>query len=354
MNATLWTMLLVSAAPVVNPVKTKIDAAMPVWLERSEVPSAAVALIGRGKVRWTAAYGEARPGVSATTETLYNVASMTKPLAAEAILRLAARRHLDLDEPLHKSWIDPDVADDPRHRKLTPRIALSHRTGFPNWRRQNKDGRLGFRSDPGLRPGYSGEGYEYVARFVQNKLGLDFEAVVHREVLAPLGMTRTALSRKPWFDKTVIAMPKGPDGSRRAPDIRNAWSAADDAHTTIGDYARFVTAVMAHRDLTTHIADERWRVGIPQFRERCPWKVACPKSVGFGLGWAVFDYGKERVILQGGADWGERAIALFIPEREVGLVVMTNSASGGRVILEVVKAAIDHPAFHRFVEFQAR
>ena len=75
-------------------------------------------------------------GVPATTRTLYNVASLSKPIFAETIHRLAAAGRLSLDEPMSAYWVDPDVANDPRHERLTPRIALSHRTGFKNWRYQ--------------------------------------------------------------------------------------------------------------------------------------------------------------------------------------------------------------------------
>ena len=354
---TCWlaTLMMTAATPDGVDLKAVVDAKMSDWLAAGPVASAAVAYISNGEVRWTAAYGEAKPGVAATEATLYNVASLTKPVAAEAILRLAASAKIDLDEPMHRHWVDPDVAHDPRHRVLTPRLALSHRTGLPNWRSGGKDGRLAFSHPPGTRPGYSGEGYEYVGRFVERKLKRSFEAVVRAYVFEPLGLRNTALTGQPWFESAVVAWPQGPDGQRRPPDIRKTWSAADDLVTTVGDYARFVRSVMRNEGLSASLARQRLRVERPRFREQCPWgPKGCPVQVGFGLGWAVFDYGTERVVLQGGADWGERALALFVPEREVGIVVLTNSAHGGKVVLEVVRALYDNPAFHRFLAFQAK
>ena len=348
--------LCAAAVPVDHaPSKARIDHHMPRWLKGASVPSAAVAVIREGRVRWSAAYGEARPGVPATVETLYNIASLTKPLAAEALLRLASKGRLDLDEPMSGHWVDPDLAGDPRHRKLTPRIALSHRTGLPNWRSQSEDGKLKLGAEPGAKSGYSGEGFEYVARFAQEKLGRDFEVILRDEVLRPLGLERTALTEQPWFRRSVVAMPQGPDGTRRPADISSTWSAADDAYTRVGDYARFVATVMADGGIEPKLARQRLTVVVPQFEGECPWRPGCPKSVGFGLGWAVFDYGRERVVLQGGADWGERAIAMFVPERGLGLVVLTNGANGSQIIRQVVTAVYDNnPDFHRFVAFQAR
>ena len=363
MNALVWAGFLLAATPQAAPdsnaktaddLRAEIIAEMPGWLQQHDVPSAAVAYIERGCVAWTVVRGRAGPNMPADEQTLYNVASLTKPLAAEAILRLASSGKIDLDEPMYPHWVDPDLADDPRHRKLTPRVALTHRTGFANWRRQT-DGQLKFRSEPGTQPGYSGEGYEYVARFAERKLGRDFEALVAATVFEPLGLERTALTKKPWFETSRLAMSHGPKGASRPPDVRLRASAADDAFTRIGDYAAFTAAVMRNEGLRPMIAAQRLRVDVPRFQGRCPWgPVGCPKRIGFGLAWAVFDYGIETVVLQGGADWGERAVALFVPERGIGIVVLTNSARGGRIIHEVVTTLYDNPDFHRFLAFQAK
>ena len=114
-----------------------VDALAPRSLARHRVPSIAVAYVRDGAVAWTRVYGEQAEGVPATTETLYSVASLTKPVFAEVILRLAADGKFELDEPMAAHWVDPEVAGDPRHRVLTPRMALSHRTGLPNWRGQS-------------------------------------------------------------------------------------------------------------------------------------------------------------------------------------------------------------------------
>jgi CubicO group peptidase (beta-lactamase class C family) len=70
------------------------------WLKKFDVPSVAVAYIENGKPVWTAVYGDQSPGVPATEKTLYNVASLTKPISAELILRLASAGKMSLDEPI--------------------------------------------------------------------------------------------------------------------------------------------------------------------------------------------------------------------------------------------------------------
>ncbi len=158
------------------------DQKVPEWLKKYDVPSAAIAYIKNGKLVWTAVYGEQSPGVPASKRTLYNIASLTKPISAEVILRLVSAGKISLDEPISAYWVDPDVKDNPWQNLLTPRLCLSHQTGFTNWRYQTNNV-LKFQWEPGTRTGYSGEGYDYVARFAEKKLGRPFEELAQEYVL---------------------------------------------------------------------------------------------------------------------------------------------------------------------------
>src|SRR5512147_288812 len=76
------------------------------WLTEEHVASVAVASIENGDIAWTAAYGERAPGLPARPDTLYNVASLAKPVSAEVILRLASAGRLNLDAPMSRYWVD--------------------------------------------------------------------------------------------------------------------------------------------------------------------------------------------------------------------------------------------------------
>jgi CubicO group peptidase (beta-lactamase class C family) len=167
-------------------------------LESEHVASVSFAQIVGGKTTLAEAYGEQSPGVATSTFTSYNIASMSKPISAEVLLRLASKGRLSLDEPMYKYWVDPDVADDPRAKLLTPRMALDHQTGFANWRRET-NGKLAFTRDPGKAFGYSGEGYQYVARFAEKKTGEPFESLAQTLIFNPAGMTHTAYTHRPWI-----------------------------------------------------------------------------------------------------------------------------------------------------------
>lgn len=136
-------------------------------LSEHHVPGVSIARIKGGKLVQTTAYGQQSAEVAATPDTIYNIASLTKPISAEVALRLISNER-SFSTSHYKAWTDPDIAGDERRKSLTPRIALSHQTGFANWRSETGNV-LTFRSDPGKTFGYSGEGYEYVARFLEKK-----------------------------------------------------------------------------------------------------------------------------------------------------------------------------------------
>lgn len=314
----------------------QLDRNAPRWLAEHDVPSLAVAYVEDGRVLWTRAYGEQSEGVPATPTTLYNVASLAKPVFAETMLRLAAEGRISLDEPLAGHWIDPDVAADPRHVRLTPRIALSHRTGFPNWRFQTS-GVLAFQRDPGTELGYSGEGFEYTRRFAQNKLGTSWEALASRYVFQPFGMTSTAMTRRDWFAGR-IAMPYGKEGRYREPTVADSAMASDDLYTTVGDYASFLAGVMNRDGLAAAYAAQRDSVHVVNASgSACPPGVtACPRRVGMGLGWEILEFPGETVRLHTGGDWGESTMAFYIAERRDGVVMFTNGANGMKVMLQAI------------------
>lgn len=335
------------------PEQQKIAGNMDTWLSAYDVPAAAIAYIENGKVAWTAVYGEQSPGIPATPETLFNIASMTKPISAEALLRMVSDGELALGETMSAHWIDPDIMDDPRHNQLTPEIALRHKAGFPNWR-DAESGGLAFQSNPGEQTSYSGEGYNYVARFAEEKMGRAFTELTKTYVFDAIGMGNTTYVEQDWFAGR-IAHPQGPDGEIGPPDIRTEWNAADDVYTTIIDYAAFMVSVMKDEGIAPELAAMRFSDVENVFAQGCPWgPETCPISGGFGMGWAVFEYEDETVIVQGGGDWGERTIGFFIPQRDVGIIVFTNGANGSKIISEAAAILYPDSAFLSFLAFQAQ
>jgi len=340
------TMLLATTAGASEPVaktqpaqrggRAALDRDLPQLLIDNNVPSVSIAHIENDKLVFAAAYGSQSPGVPATTKTLYNIASMTKPISAEVILRLASQNRLTLDEPIYLAWTDPDIANDDRRKLLTARIALSHQTGFPNWRRQT-NGVLTFKFTPGTGVGYSGEGYEYVARFAEKKTATDFEMLAQKFVLEPFGMKETAYTERPWFEGR-IAVPTDAQGKALQPSIAKHWLASDLLYTTPSDYAKFMLRVMREDGLSPAIAKEQRRIQASRKADECPPEKAkpCPDDLGFGLGWEIFKFADATYLMHTGKDDGVFTLGYINATKHDATVIFTNGDNGAKLVLPIL------------------
>lgn len=333
-----------------------LDTNVPGLLSRYKVPAAAIAYIADGQVLSTHVYGERRRGKPARLDTLFNIASLSKPITAEVLLRLASSKRIDLDAPMHPTWLDPDIRGDKRAELLTPRMALLHRTGLPNWRAHTGNV-LSFVVEPGSTFRYSGEGYTYAARYAERRTDTPFEELADALVFKPIGMKDTAYTvQQSW--KRRAAYPHDARGQELPPLLRLDFSGACCVHSTVGDYARFVTTVMNGPVLSEAIKKRRFALPQDQRTEMCGGDGAaladCPSRIGMGLGWMVFGYAGETVVTHTGVNEGERATAFFVPERGLGLVILTNGANGAKLIRDLTAAAYDNPRYLRLVEAAAR
>jgi CubicO group peptidase (beta-lactamase class C family) len=326
--------------------KRQLDQQMPSWLKEFNVTSASIAYIDGGKIAFTACYGNQIPGGPPTNEnTLYNVASLTKPITAEVILRLASEQKFSLDEPIWHFWTDPDIKDDPWNKLLTPRICLSHQTGFTNWRYQTK-GVLTFQWEPSTKTGYSGEGYDYVARFAEKKTGQPWEVLAQQYVFDEIGMPNTSYTPREWWTGRQAKPVEAGD--------RTKWSAADLLRTTVTDYAKFIISVMNNEHVTPEIARDRLsmvrnNVTPKQQAEVCkdtPDSEHCSASAGFSLGWQIVDINGETILDHSGSDPDVKTLALFLPSRKTGIVVFTSGPDiDNRLIQKVVSLLYANPVY---------
>jgi CubicO group peptidase (beta-lactamase class C family) len=300
------------------------------------IVTAGIGIIRGGRLVWTGYYGEERPGVPADARTRFDVASITKTVTAETVLRLVERGTLSLDEPMAPYWVDPDLAADPRHRQLTPRHVLTHTTGLPNWRFFSADRKLRFERDPGSY-GYSGEGMEYLARYVEARTGSTFPEIVSREVFQPLGVTDARL----LVDRTApprLARPVDENGDFPGYYCRpggwcredGSFSAADDLVISVPEYARFLIALMQHTGYGEEMARARDQIQAHRGDERAVRceagePIPCPRDQGYGLGLEVIDYGGVRVMGHGGSDWSEMSLAYFYDPSRDGVIIFLNA-----------------------------
>ncbi len=314
-------------------------------MEEFKVTGVGLGFIENGKLVNTEYYGEQSPNIPVSDSTMFNVASSTKAITAEVFLRLAAKGEVSLDESISDYYVYADIVDDPRHKLLTPRIILTHRTGFKNWPYEYEDGKLAFENDPGKTFGYSGIGFYILAKFLEEKLTTTFPHLVEEIIFKPLNMTNSSIVIESWFEDKRPT-PVDNKGNYMKPYDFNIgyWNPADELHISIEDYSKFLISSMNNEGLTEELILEREKVlsdlsNDPVFgTAESTSDDFYPPSYGFGLGWWVFDYGDgNKNIQHGGNDKGEAAMAYFHTKSKNGLIVFCNGGNATFMLPKIVE-----------------
>ncbi|MCF6405494.1 serine hydrolase [Chitinophaga filiformis] len=179
----------------------KVDSFIEAYREYYRIPGVSLALIRDGKVVYHKTYGVTNTitGQKVSDSTLFEAASITKPVFALAVEKLAERGVINLDKPLYEYLPYKDIEYDDRYKLITARHVLTHRTGFPNWR----EGKLVIKFTPGTAFGYSGEGFEYLKMVVEKVTGKKVEQVLQEEVIQPVGLYHTFFSKNDSLQRMV-------------------------------------------------------------------------------------------------------------------------------------------------------
>ncbi|NBL63711.1 serine hydrolase [Flavobacterium sp. NST-5] len=297
------------------------------WLKEKKVPTLGIGVIENGKLQQVKVFGEISKGISAPYNTIFNVASLTKPVTAMVALKLVSLGKWNLDEPIYKYWTDPDITNDPRNKKLTTRIILSHQTGFPNWRYMNENKKLNFQFEPGTKYQYSGEGMEYLRKALEKKFNKSLQQLANELIFQPLKMTDTRYVWDKNVDTKRLAIGYDKNGNTYETVKNTTPNAADDLLTTIEDYGNFLVSVMNGDDLSKNV-----------FEEMTKNQVASTKGKHFGLGFEIYDLGNGEIALShGGSDNGVQTIVFILPKTKQGLLIFTNSDTGGSVFENLLK-----------------
>jgi CubicO group peptidase (beta-lactamase class C family) len=313
----------------------------------------AVAVVDGGKVGFASAFGirdaEGRP---LTPDTVMYGASITKTVFAYTVLQLVDQGRIALDTPLMADLDHPlptyppdatfpdkygpykDLADDPRWKKITPRMCLTHSTGFDNFWFIEPDRKLHIHFEPGSRFSYSGEGMILLQFVVEHGraaqgLGLDVgdltQATFHR-----LGMTRTRLTWRNGEDPNV-ADGWNDQGEPQPHSKRSKVRAAGSMNTTLADLSKFAAALVRGDGLSPASRAEMTRPSLPittahQFPDFGPELPAAErrKDLAAGLGVIVFDGPQGHGFLKGGHD-GQTANMLVCLERAQRCVLLLSN-----------------------------
>lgn len=310
-------------------------------MEEGDIPGLSLSLTGEGGVVWCRAFGvrNADTKERADESTVFEAASLSKPVFTYAVLQMCGRGQLDLDTPLIKYLPGAYAGSDERLNLITTRQVLSHTTGFPNWRPAGRPLRIHF--PPGERFSYSGEAFVYLQRVIEHLAGEPLESLMRRLVFEPVGMSNSSYVWQEQYEtlKTFEHNSAGVVVGRNRPALANA---AGSLHTTAPDYARFVAAVLNGQGLTEEIAREMWRpqVRVPEVSHHCGGPVRLSSAVSWGLGWGLQHTDAGLSLWHWGQHLNTRAFVVAYPPPGPGVVIFANSADGLSIVHEIVREVI--------------
>ena len=301
---------------------------MDLLLKESNVPALGIGIIENGQLTKVEMYGTLDEQTIAPHNTLFKVASLTKPVFALTVLKLVENNQLDLDEPLYKFWIDPDIKNDNRYKQLTARLVLSHQTGFPNWRYLTADNKLTFQFEPGTSYQYSGEGFEYLRKAIEKKLGQSIEKIASELLFDPLVMKDTHFWWDDAVDESRYARNYDAEGDKIPTNKYFEANAAANLLSTIEDYGKFLEYVVNGAELSDTL-----------FQEMIKHQVELGVDNYFGLGWQILTNfsNDEFALVHSGKDPGVNTLAVLFPKSKNGFLIFSNGDNILKIYEELLK-----------------
>jgi CubicO group peptidase (beta-lactamase class C family) len=355
-----------SAAAQTIPTSAAIDSEVNKIMTSTHAQGMAVAVIDQGKVGYVHAYGVRNAkGDPLTTDTIMYGASLTKTVFAYTVMQLVDQGKLkldtpikdDLDNPLPTYGPDPvfpdkygpfkDLAGDPRWEKITPRMCLTHSTGFNNFWFIEPDQKLKIHFDPGTRFSYSGEGFSLLQFVVEHGrksqgLGLDVGDLT-KSNFTRLGMPRTSLVFQNGVDPNV-ADGWDDQGQPKPHDKRSKVRVAGSMNTTVSDLSKFVAAVVSGDGLSAvsraEITKSSFHIPtahqFPVFGDDLPLKEQ-RKDLYAGLGVVVFDGPQGHGFFKGGHDGQTANTMVCVETSQRCVLILSNDVRSEAGFAELVK-----------------
>jgi len=318
-----------------------------------QVPGVSIAVINDGRIEWAKGYGVLESGSAraVTTETLFQAASISKPVAAMAALALVEQGKLTLDEDVNlklASWRVPDN-NFTKAEKVTVRRLLSHSAGltvhgFPGYSanasvptmQQILNGQKPANTDairvnmvPGKQFRYSGGGYTVLQQLMIDVAGRPFPDLLQDLVLRKIGMSHSTFTQPLPKDLESNAAYAHEQGKA----IKGRWHAypemaAAGLWTTPSDLALFAI------DLMVSAEGKPGKVLSSEMARR----MLSRQVASYGLGVNVGDSKGVGSFSHGGGNEGFTCILVANVTTRQGAVIMTNSDKGPALFNEILRA----------------
>ncbi|MGD2295246.1 MAG: serine hydrolase domain-containing protein [Candidatus Aminicenantes bacterium] len=323
-------------------------------MELYRVPGVSIAVINNYKIEWAKSYGEksVESADPVTPTTLFQAASISKPVAAAAALSFVEQGICDLDGDVNGKLLSWKVPENEftAEKKVTLRGLLSHTAGltvhgFPGYAvdktipslqqvldGQNPANTKPIRVDilPGEKWRYSGGGYTIMQQLLTDLAGKPFPQILEETVLKPMGMALSTYEQPLSEERAAEAA----TGHRmNGKPIKGNWHAypemaAAGLWTTPTDLARFALEIMFSKDGKSNKVLSRSMVE----------EMLTVQKGEYGLGLSLGGSDREFSFGHGGSNQGFKSYFLAYPKKGQGAAVMTNGDNGSALYTEILRS----------------
>ena len=331
-------------------------------LDAAHVTGAQIAVLNRGRLVWSAAYGLRRrePELPMDRETTTWAASITKSVFATYVMQLVERGEFNLDEPIARQLPKPlneyeayretgsEIVKDPAWATVTPRMLLAHSSGLANFAFIEPDKKMHLRFPPGTQFLYSGEGINVVQFVIEQKKQRLLNELMQDAVFAPLGMRRTAIIYREEFEANV-ADRYDTEQKFRAKTQRFPARAAGSMTASAEDLARFTTALFAGKIIKTSTMAAMLKPFLrihslhefPARENEGEGKEAQAAGLAYGAGWGLLTHTRfgPAFFKEGHGDGAQNYMICF-EKPKACMIILTNSDNGERAFRPLLETIL--------------
>nr|WP_294795749.1 serine hydrolase domain-containing protein [uncultured Mucilaginibacter sp.] len=346
---------------------SKLDTRIKALMDSARVSGMAISVINANQIVYHKAFGYANVDEKLPLQIndIFYGASLSKAVFGYLVAKLVVKGTIDLDKPLQQYLNVPipefksdkqrgfqDLKTDKRYTQITARMCLSHTSGLQNWRRiprpddlENKR-KLKIYFDPGTQYYYSGEGFMLLQYVIEHITGKDLEQLAKEEVFEPLQMHNTSYVWQDRFDKSYC---NGHSNEQKVitKEKREEAQAAGSMETNLIDYSLFIKHISTLVKQRSPITDTMFKLNFPIRTKAQFGPLSLIQSnendniqLNYGLGWGIlqspFGFGAFK---EGHGDGFQHYTILF-PEKEIGVVMLSNSDNAESIFREVLKITI--------------
>lgn len=338
-------------------------------MDSAQVTGLAITIFDANSVVYKKAFGYANLDDKDTlrTDHVFYGASLSKAVFGYLVAQLVQEGIIDPDIPLQhyldtpipemefeKEWRGfQDLAGDKRYEKITARMCLSHTTGFPNWRwlsrtgERQPDAKLQIEFEPGTDYSYSGEGIMLLQYVVEHITGKGLEALARERVFEPLQMHHTSYVWQERFENNYCNG-HTVDEQLIPKDTEDEAGAAGSMETTLDDYSKFVEHVLAAASRDSKISRLMFTPNI-RIRSKAQFgPLSLVKTdendeiaLSYGLGWGLLESPFGPGAFKEGHGEGFQHYSIIFPEKESGVIIMSNSDNAESIFKELLELTID-------------